>query len=59
MAVVPPASIPIALDKCDPTAFEKYSQTVFGAVLGQTFKPLPPPPSVRLAYDPPDAPMVV
>jgi hypothetical protein len=40
MAEVPPSSIPIALDKCDTTAFEKYAQTVFGAVLGNTFKPL-------------------
>src|SRR5260370_41098481 len=40
MAEVPPSSIPIALDKCDTTSFEKYAQTVFGAVLGNTFKPL-------------------
>src|SRR5215831_1023995 len=40
LAEVPPSSIPIALDKCDTTAFEKYAQTVFGAVLGNTFKPL-------------------
>lgn len=40
MAVVPPSSIPIALDKCDTTPFEKYAQTVFGAVLGNRFKPL-------------------
>src|ERR1700722_10634515 len=40
MAEVPPSSIPIALDKCDTKAFEKYAQTVFGSVLGNTFKPL-------------------
>jgi hypothetical protein len=40
MAEVPPSSIPIALDKCDTHAFEKYAQTVFGSVLGNTFKPL-------------------
>jgi hypothetical protein len=40
MPDVPPSSIPIALDKCDTTAFEKYAQTVFGSVLGNTFKPL-------------------
>ena len=40
MADVPPASIPIALEKCDTTSFEKYAQTVFGAVIGNTFKPL-------------------
>jgi hypothetical protein len=40
MANVPPASIPIALEKCDTTSFEKYAQTMFGAVIGNTFKPL-------------------
>src|SRR5262249_28825253 len=40
MSEVPPSSIPIALDKCDTRAFEKYAQTVFGSVLGNTFKPL-------------------
>ena len=40
MAEVPPSSIPIALDKCDTGAFEKYAQTVFGSVLGNRFKPL-------------------
>jgi hypothetical protein len=40
MADVPPASIPIALEKCDTTSFEKYAQTVFGAVIGNIFKPL-------------------
>jgi hypothetical protein len=40
MPEVPPCSIPIALDRCDTTAFEKYAQTVFGSVLGNTFKPL-------------------
>jgi hypothetical protein len=40
MAEVPPSTIPIALDKCDTRAFEKYAQTVFGAVMGNTFKPL-------------------
>jgi hypothetical protein len=40
MAEVPPSSIPIALDKCDTTSFENYAQTIFGAVLGNTFKPL-------------------
>jgi hypothetical protein len=38
MAEVPPASIPIALEKCDPTSFEKYSQTVFGAVIGNSHR---------------------
>ena len=40
MAEVPPSGISIALDRCDTTAFEKYAQTVFGAVLGNAFKPL-------------------
>lgn len=40
MANVPPASIPIALEKCDTTAFEKYSQAVLAAAIGHQFKPL-------------------
>lgn len=40
MANVPPSSIPIALEKCDTSAFEKYSQAVLAAAIGHTFKPL-------------------
>ncbi len=40
MAIVPPGSVKIALERCDTSAFEKYSQAVFGAVIGNTFKPL-------------------
>jgi hypothetical protein len=37
---VNPKLVDIGLQHCDTTAFEKYSQTVFGAVMGPTFKPL-------------------
>jgi hypothetical protein len=40
MSTVHPALVTIALDKCDRDAFEKYSQTVFGQVIGPKFKPL-------------------
>lgn len=35
-----PKLVEIALQHCDTTAFERYSQTVFGAVMGPQFKPL-------------------
>ncbi len=37
---VNPALVEIALQHCDATAFERYGQTVFGAVMGPKFKPL-------------------
>src|SRR5689334_19329853 len=40
MTAIAPASIQIALEKCDTTAFEKYAQTAFGAVIGLNFKRL-------------------
>ena len=40
MSNVPPATLAIAFEKCDTTAFEKYSQAVFSSVIGHTFKPL-------------------
>ncbi|MFA6264364.1 MAG: hypothetical protein WC670_01435 [Pseudolabrys sp.] len=38
--IVNPKLIEIALQNCDTTAFERFSQTVFGAVTGPIFKPL-------------------
>lgn len=40
MAAVKPELVSIALDKCDPGAFEKYAQSVFSQVVGPAFKPL-------------------
>lgn len=40
MPDVPPKIVKLALEHCDPTSFEKYAQTIFGSVIGHTFKPL-------------------
>jgi hypothetical protein len=39
-STVNPKLVDIALQNCEPTAFERYAQTVFGAVMGPSFKPL-------------------
>jgi hypothetical protein len=39
-ATINPKLIEIALQHCETTAFERYSQTVFGTVMGPRFKPL-------------------
>jgi hypothetical protein len=39
-STVNPKLVDIALQNCEPTAFERYAQTVFGAVMGPNFKPL-------------------
>ncbi len=39
-ATINPKLVEIALQHCDTTAFERYAQTVFGAVMGPRFKPL-------------------
>lgn len=40
MSNVPPSSIPIALEKCSTSDFEKYSQSVLASAIGHSFKPL-------------------
>lgn len=38
--LINPQLVNLALEQCQPTPFEKYAQTVIGAVLGPKFKPL-------------------
>jgi hypothetical protein len=40
MPTIKPELISIALDKCDPSSFERYAQSVFCQIMGRTFKPL-------------------
>ena len=40
MAAVKSELVSIALDKCDPGAFEKYVQSIFSKIVGPAFKPL-------------------
>ncbi|MFC7053518.1 hypothetical protein ACFQI3_12550 [Hansschlegelia quercus] len=40
MTELHPGLVALALEKCEGSQFEKFAQTVFGAVLGPSFKPL-------------------